>query len=158
MLNNSCYFRITNYIFRNSDTCNLILSEFWYLQLDTCTTWYCIFNEFCLITWYLILPILLQNLRLVCKLAIFNYCYPLLATCYLLPVTCYLLLATCYMLSVTYYLIVDCTCYLIVSVWDWLSETCYYLQEIVSFRSCSATRSCFFWWLPLMDQYSIFKN
>ena len=99
MLNNYCYFRITKYIFRNSDTCNLILSEFWYLQLDTCTTWYCIFNEFCLITWYLILPILLQNLRLVWKLAIFNHCYPLLATCYLLPVTCHLLHDFCYLLS-----------------------------------------------------------
>ena len=120
MLNNSCYFRITNSIFRNSDTCNLILSEFWYLQLDTCTTWYCIFNEFCLITWYLILPILLQNLRLVWKLAIFNHCYPLLATCYLLPVTCHLLHAFCYLLSDSWlYLLSNCFCLRLV-IWNLL--------------------------------------
>ena len=134
MLNNSCYFRITNSIFRNSDTCNLILSEFWYLQLDTCTTWYCIFNEFCLITWYLILPILLQNLRLVWKLAIFNHCYPLLATCYLLPVTCYLLLIIWFLLVHAFWFFQYGTDYLKLAI------TC---KKIVSFRSCSATRSCF---------------
>ena len=84
-------------------------------------------------TWICFLP---EKYTPLCKLTkIVGWC--------LLPVTWYLLHATCYLLIITYYLILACTCYLIVSLWYLLSETCYHLPKIVSFRSCSATRSCF---------------
>ena len=53
------------------------------------------------------------------------------AICYLFSVTCYLLHFTCYFLH--------STCYVMLPI----VKTCYHLQKIVSFHSCSATRSCF---------------
>ena len=45
------------------------------------------------------------------------------------------LLYVCYLLSVTFYMLL--------AIWIYLSETCYYLQKLVSFRSCCMSRNFF---------------
>ena len=96
--------------------------------------------------------IFFNNLQMaISPLSILSCFYSLLATCYLLLVTCHLLLDNCYLLHVTCYMLLA-ICYLL------LSDTCNLIlfhmilgylklaiscKKIASFRSCSATRSCF---------------
>ena len=75
-------------------------------------------------------------------------CYLLLVTCYLPPVTCHLLLATCYLIPVTCYILFNISWYLQSYSFHMIIS---YLKPVISckriasFRSCSATRSCFIW-------------
>ena len=57
---------------------------------------------------------------------------------HLLFITCFMFLTNTWylMLSIWYSFYDDCS--------QMLATTCYYLQKLDSFRSCSATRSCYF--------------
>ena len=73
------------------------------------------------------------NLKYGCKLIIFDTCYLLIAICYLLPVTEHLLLSIWYLLALANWLFLYDTGYLKLAI------NC---KTIVSFRSCTETRSC----------------
>ena len=128
--------------------------ETWYLIPFTCDTWYLILGIWYSIfdTLYLLLNIwyLIHSRYIISDTRYLTLWYWDLDTCILL-------LATFYLLTVAYYLILTGTCFLILSVWYLLllklAITC---KKIASFRSCSATRSCFVY--QVKGVYCIISN
>ena len=121
-----------------------LIFETWYLRhytweiiLVILDIWYSIYNTRYLILcicyliydiWYLILDS--DN-----HISYLIFDTLLLKPWYLDPITCYLLLANCYLSFDTYWNMLYYSSYMVLAI------TC---KKIVSFRSCSATGSCFF--------------
>ena len=139
-----------------SDTRHLIL-DIWYLISDTrylilnICYWYLILDIWCSIsdTRYLILDI---------WYSIYAIQYLLLdyATRYLIIISDTWYLTPWYLQSKT---LIHATCYLPNVIWKLILTDSFYMilkpaitcKKIVSFRSCSATRSCSIWWSALKE-------